>query len=461
MNVNETIFRMYDIRGIYGTELDEEFAYHLGRAFSTLLREGGGNTVAVGQDVRPHSVPLKEALIDGLRDGGVNVIDLSTVPTPLMYFSLFNIDVHGGLQVTASHNPPEYNGFKMNLGKDTVYGDMIQTIKEIIKNEKYSKTFEKGWHKNMDIVTPYIDWTTKNIKIESDIRVAIDTGNGTAGPLMEDLFDVFKIEYEGLYLEPDGTFPNHLADPTVVEFMKDLINLVKSGDFHMGIGLDGDADRIGIVDEHGNLIFGDKILAIFAGNILEKYPGATIIFDVKCSQGLVEFIKSKGGKPLMWKTGHSLLKAKLKETDAPLAGEMSGHIFFRDRFFGYDDAVYATMRLLEIISSSGKTVSQLLQEVPEYNSTPEIRVGCPDEHKFRVVADIVKYFKEKGYDVIDIDGARVQFEDGFGLIRASNTQPVLVVRCEGKTKEKLDEICDLIWNTLSMFPEVDLSKKGH
>ncbi len=457
MQVHQSIFRKYDIRGIAGQEITEDLAYHLGRAYGSVLKEGGGSRIAVGQDVRPHSTPLKDALIDGLRDTGVSVLDLGTVPTPLMYFALFQLDVHGGIQVTASHNPPEYNGFKINLGKDTVYGDGIQDLRKRIETENYLKTHERGTRQTVDIVSPYIDWTREHIHIEPRFRLAIDTGNGTAGPLMKDLLDAYGIEFIGLYLEPDGTFPNHLADPTVVQYMQDLIQTVQRENLDLGIGLDGDADRIGVVDDTGTLLFGDRILGIFAGEILERYPGATIVFDVKCSQGLVEYIQKKGGQPLMWKTGHSLLKAKLKEVQAPLAGEMSGHIFFQDRYFGYDDAIHASMRLLEILSKTDRKLSDLVAEIPAYHSTPEIRVGCPDDRKFDVVAQIVQRFKDEGYHVIDIDGARVQFDDGFGLVRASNTQPVLVVRCEGKTPERLQEICELIKSKLSAFPEVDLS----
>ncbi len=458
MRVKPTVFRMYDIRGIADEDITEEFAYHLGRAFGSWVVERGGHRVVVGQDVRPHSGKYREALIRGLMDTGLAVQDLGTVPTPLMYFALFQLpDIHGGIQVTASHNPREYNGFKMNIGQDTVYGEMIQALRARMEQENYVRPAQGGSRTSVDIVSPYLDWVNQNLDASVDFPVGVDTGNGTAGPVMEALFQRFQVPYRGLYLEPEGTFPHHLPDPTVVKYMQDLIHLVTREGLALGLGLDGDADRLGVVTHDGELLFGDKILGIFARDVLERNPGATIIFDVKCSQGLIEYIQRLGGKPLMWKTGHSLLKVKLKETGAPLAGEMSGHIFFKDRFFGYDDAIYAAFRLLEILKKTGKTLRELADEIPTYFSTPEIRVGCPDDRKFEVVQQVIRDFKEQGYEVIDIDGARVQFADGFGLIRASNTQPVLVVRCEGKTEEARDRICETLKAELQRFPEVDLS----
>ena len=458
MKVNPTVFRMYDIRGIADQDITEDFAYHLGRAFGSWVVDRGGDRVVVGQDVRPHSTKYREALIRGLVETGLQVLDLGTVPTPLMYFALHQLpDLHGGIQVTASHNPREYNGFKMNIGQDTVYGDMIQALKARMEREDYARAPRAGQRTPVDIVTPYLDWVHEHLDASLEATVGVDTGNGTAGPIMEPLFQRFGVAYRGLYLEPDGTFPHHLPDPTVVKYMQDLIQLVTSQGLALGLGLDGDADRLGVVTHDGELLFGDKILGIFARDVLERNPGATIIFDVKCSQGLIEYIQRLGGKPLMWKTGHSLLKVKLKETGAPLAGEMSGHIFFKDRFFGYDDAIYAAFRLLEILKKTGKSLRELADEIPTYFSTPEIRVGCPDDRKFTVVQQVVRDFKEQGFPVIDIDGARVQFPDGFGLIRASNTQPVLVVRCEGKTEAARDRICDTLKAELRKFPEVDLS----
>ncbi len=456
MKINPQIFRMYDIRGIVGTDITPEFAYHLGKGYGTIIKQSGGNRLSVGNDVRKSSPELKDALIEGLTSVGVEVLDLGTVPTPVMYFSTFTLPVDGGIEVTASHNPKEYNGFKLNIGKESFFGENIQKLRDIIEKENYFKTHERGKRIHQPIMSNYIETLLKNIKIEREIYLGLDTGNGIAGPVFEEIFAELPVKYTGLYLEPDGDFPNHIPDPTVVKYMKNLMELVPREKLELGVGIDGDADRIGAIDENGNIIFGDKLLGLFAKYVLKEYPGAPIVFDVKCSQGLVEFIERNGGKPIMWKTGHSLLKAKLREVNAPLAGEMSGHIFFNDRYFGYDDAIYATLRLLEIVSREEKTLSQLISEIPFFYGTPEIRVGCPDDRKFEIVKELVNYFKSH-YHVIDIDGARIQFEDGFALVRASNTQPVLVLRFEARTKEKLEEYKKIVYNKLKEYKEIDLS----
>lgn len=460
MKIVNEIFRMYDIRGIYGKELDEETAYNIGRGFGTIVKENGGSRVSVGMDARPSSVPLKEAIIEGFIKSGVSVFDIGLVPTPLQYYSLFKYEVQGGIQVTASHNPREYNGFKLSLGRETFFGEEIQNLKQLIEKEKFIITMERGRVQKLDVVDQYIYEIIHSIRANGKNRVAIDPGNGTAGPIVSEIFRALHIPFEGIYMEVDGTFPNHLADPTIEKYMKDLAGKVVKEGFDLGIGYDGDADRIGAITNKGVLLFGDKILGIFAKQVLKTYKGALIIHDVKCSKGLSEYIKQLGGRPLMWKTGHALLKARLRELNAPLAGEMSGHIFFNDRFYGYDDAIYASLRLLEILEEEGKTLEELASEIPYYYSTPEIRVGCPDNKKFDVVAKLVEIFK-KDYEVIDIDGVRVEFPDGFGLIRASNTQPVLVVRCEGKTEQKLEEIRNLIFGTLGKFKEVNLQEETH
>ncbi len=455
MKVNPQIFRMYDIRGIVGTDITPEFAFHLGKGYGTIIREKGGKRLSVGNDVRKSSPELKDALIDGLTSVGIEVLDLGTVPTPVMYFSTFTLPVHGGIEVTASHNPREYNGFKINIGKDSFFGEQIQKLRELIEKEEYLKTSERGKRINQPIMGQYIETLLKDIKIEREIELGLDTGNGVAGPVFQEIFSELPVKYHGLYLEPDGDFPNHIPDPTVVKYMKDLMNMVVEKNLELGIGIDGDADRIGAIDERGEIIFGDRLLGIFAKHVLKEFPGAPIVFDVKCSQGLVEFIEKHGGKPVMWKTGHSLLKAKLRELNAPLAGEMSGHIFFNDRYYGYDDAIYATLRLLEIISKEGKKLSELISEIPFFYGTPEIRVGCPDDRKFEIVSELVEYFK-KHYRVIDIDGARIQFEDGFALVRASNTQPVLVLRFEARSPEKLEEYKKIVFEKLKEYKEIDL-----
>jgi phosphomannomutase/phosphoglucomutase len=453
MDVERSIFRLYDIRGIVGAEIAEDFAFGLGKGYGTIVKRKGGKTLTVGCDVRPSSEGLKAALVDGLRAVGVSVIDLGTVPTPLLYFSLFVQNVQGGVQVTASHNPTEYNGFKLNLGRETFFGDDIQDLRKIMEKDDFDKTLEKGKYETKDIASDYVEEVTKRVRIER-------TGNGTAGPALEVLMPALGQEVKGIYLEPDGTFPNHLADPTVAKYMKDLSALVTSKGYELGVGLDGDTDRIGAVDETGELIFGDRLLGLYASQVLKDHPGAEIVFDVKCSQGLVEHIQNLGGTPVMWKTGHSLLKAKLKETGAPLAGEMSGHMFFNDRFYGFDDGLYSTARLLEILSKTDEGLRALASQMPFYHSTPELHARCPDDKKFDVVGRLVKSFKDQGYDVIDLDGARVQFDDGFGLVRASNTQPVLVLRFEGRTEERMHEIQDLVVGEMKKHPEIDLEDVG-
>jgi phosphomannomutase/phosphoglucomutase len=460
MDVERSIFRLYDIRGIVGTEIVEDFAFGLGKAYGTIVKRKGGNTLAVGSDVRPSSDGLKAALVDGLRSVGMGVIDLGTVPTPLLYFSLFVQDVQGGVQVTASHNPTEYNGFKLNIGRKTFFGDDIQDLMVAMEKDDFDKTLEKGKYTTKDIVGDYVEEVTKRVRIERRVNVAFDPGNGTAGPVLDVLMPALGQEVQGIYLEPDGTFPNHLADPTVEKYMKDLQTLVTDKGYELGVGLDGDTDRIGAIDETGALIYGDRLLGLYASQVLKDHPGAEIIFDVKCSQGLVEHIRNLGGKPMMWKTGHSLLKAKLRETNAPLAGEMSGHMFFNDRFYGFDDGLYSTARLLELISGSDKGLKAMAGEMPFYHSTPELHARCPDDQKFEVVGKLVESFKDQGYEVIDLDGARVQFDDGFGLVRASNTQPVLVLRFEGKTEERMHEIQDFVVDEMKKHPEIDLEDMG-
>jgi phosphomannomutase/phosphoglucomutase len=349
--------------------------------------------------------------------------------------------------ITASHNPKEFNGFKVACDKTTIYGDEIQKVREIIEKAQFSKG--KGTLEKRNVVPTYIDYITSHVAIKPGLKIAVDTGNGTCGPIIEEVMKKIGVQGPVLYKEPDGTFPNHLADPTVVEHITELIQTVKKGDFDCGIGFDGDGDRIGVIDEKGDVVWGDILLAIYAEQILKKRPRAKIIFEVKCSKGLIERIKELGGEPVMYKTGHSLIKAKMKTEKSPLAGEMSGHMFFADRYYGYDDAIYAALRLLEILSS-GEKCSVLAQRIPKYYSTPEIRVNMSDDKKFKVVDDIKAFFT-KSYDVIDIDGVRVDFPDGWGLLRPSNTQPVLVLRFEAKTEQRLEEIKELFFSKLEEY----------
>ena len=454
MKINPYIFREYDIRGVADIDLNDEIVKKIGMAFGTILKRKGGKKITLGYDIRLSSERIKENVKEGVLETGIDVIEIGPVPTPLLYFSVFKLQTDGGIQITGSHNPKEYNGMKLMLFKETLYGEGIKRLREILERED----FEKGKGKKIrygEIINDYIEDVNKKVKINKKFKFAVDPGNGTCGPLVEKLWNSYKIEFKGINMEPDGNFPSHLPDPTVKEYLNDLFKILEEDEFDGGIGFDGDGDRIGIIDDKKRIIFGDKILAILSKKILKDYPGSKIIFDVKTSKGVIEYIKKLGGKPIIWKTGHSLVKAKLKEENAPIAGEMSGHIFFNDRYYGYDDAIYASIRFFELMEEENKKLSELHDEIPFYHSTPEIRVPCSDEKKFQVVEKIKERLKEK-YEVIDIDGARIEFEDGFGLVRASNTQPVLVLRFEGKTEEKLENIKEIILRELKRFPEVDL-----
>ncbi|RLB41258.1 MAG: phosphomannomutase [Deltaproteobacteria bacterium] len=440
------IFREYDIRGIVPEELNEETVRQLGLAMGTYYNQKGVKRISLGRDCRLSSPSLFEGLADGLMSTGMEIIDIGMVPTPLLYFSLHHLDVEGGVQITGSHNPPEFNGFKVCLGHASIYGSEIQEIRKIAESGSFADG--QGRMEQADVVSPYIDYVNKTIRVgEHKRKVVIDSGNGVAGPVAEPLYKGLGFEVVSLFGEPDGRFPNHHPDPTIPENLKALTSKVKETGADVGIGFDGDADRIGVIDSEGRIIWGDQLMIIFSRDLLKRYPGAKIIGEVKCSQVLYDDIEKNGGQPIMWKTGHSLIKNKMKEEGALLAGEMSGHLFFAERYFGYDDAIYAGARLLEILSNTDKSVGDLLEGVPEMVNTPEIRIDCPEDKKFQVVAELAEEFK-KDYKVIDVDGARVLFGDGWGLIRASNTQPVLVLRFEAKSKERLEEIENLFMSKL-------------
>jgi phosphomannomutase/phosphoglucomutase len=377
----------------------------------------------------------------GINSTGLDVVDIGMVSTPILYFSLFNLDVDGGVMITASHNPGEYNGVKLCVEKDSLFGEGIQNIRKIAEGGDFASG--KGSVETIDIIDDYLKFLGGNVDLKPGIRVGIDCGNGMVGIAAPQILKEFRCEATELYTTPDGTFPNHHPDPTVEENVKELISTVREKKLQLGIGFDGDGDRVGVVDENGNIIWGDMLVVILARDILKQTAGATIIGDVKCSGRLFKDIEKHGGNPIMWKTGHSLIKNKMKVEKAVLAGEMSGHIFFADKYFGYDDALYAGLRLLEIISKTGKKVSELLEGVPPAISTPEIRVDCPEEIKFKIVEKVKEELK-RDYQVIDIDGVRVEFPDGWGLVRASNTQPALVLRFEAETQERLQEIRSLI-----------------
>lgn len=442
--IDPAIFRQYDIRGIADTDLADENVYQCARGFGTYYQSHGQDTVIIGRDVRISSPRIAAMVSKGLTETGCNVIDIGVVPTPLLYFALYHYDVGNGIMITASHNPKEFNGFKIARDKTTIYGEEIQRVYSIIDKGTFASG--GGVREERMIVDDYIERVTRNMNIAKKLKVIIDTGNGTCGPIAEKLMEHIGADYTILFKEPDGTFPHHLADPTVPEHLTELIKRVEHGDYVCGIGFDGDGDRIGVLDEKGRIIWGDVLLAIYAEHVLETNPGAKIIFEVKCSMGLIERLKELGAEPIMYKTGHSLIKAKMRTEGSPLAGEMSGHIFFADQYYGYDDALYAALRLLEILSR-GDTLSSIAERVPTYVSTPEIRIDMPDEKKFKIVEEIKTVFK-RSYDVIDIDGARVNFPDGWGLIRPSNTQPVLVMRFEARSKKRLEEIQNIFYNTL-------------
>jgi phosphomannomutase/phosphoglucomutase len=435
--VNPGIFREYDIRGVVGEDIFDEDVVSIGKGFGTYLRAEKRSRVIVGRDCRSSSGPYRDLLVEGLLATGCRILDIGVCPTPILYFSLRHFESEGGVIITASHNPGEYNGFKLCSGYDTLFGEQIQKIRQIVEAGDFSEG--KGDVQYADAVTPYKMFLQENINVSAPLRVGVDAGNGTAGVVAVPALKELGCEVFDIYCDMDGSFPNHEADPTVASNMQDLIALVKREGLDVGVGFDGDGDRIGVIDERGNILWGDQLMIIFAREILARKPGAVFISEVKCSQTLYNDIEKHGGKVIMWRTGHSLIKRKMKEANAELAGEMSGHMFFADRYFGYDDAIYASCRLLEILANTGRPLSDLLADVPKTYNTPEIRVPCPDDKKFQVVEEITEYFRQR-QEIIDIDGARVLFEEGWGLVRASNTQPVLVLRFEAFSPERLEEI---------------------
>lgn len=448
--MNPSIFREYDIRGLAERDFAEDFALLLGKVLGTMVRRRGGARVSVGRDCRLTSDAYAEALIAGLASTGLQVYDLGICPTPLLYFSLFHLDLDGGVEVTASHNTSEYNGFKLCLGKDTLYGEQIQEIRSKMESNDFAEE-TGGKVERYEIVPPYQRHLLQDVrKLKRPLKIVVDAGNGVGGPVAPAIFRRLGCTVWEIGCIPDGNFPLHHPDPTVTENLQILIEKVRAENADVGFAYDGDADRIGVVDEKGGIIWGDELLVLFARDVLQRHPNATIVSEVKCSQRLYDDIAKRGGVPIMWKAGHSLLKAKLNEARALLAGELTGHMFFKERYFGYDDAIYASVRLLEILSNSDRPLSALLADLPKTVSTPEIRIACPDERKF-IIADLAKDYFRKHYDIIDIDGVRVQFPDGWGLIRASNTQPALVLRFEARTADQLNAYRAIVENKLKDF----------
>lgn len=442
-----SIYRAYDIRGVYGRDLTQETAEDIGRAFGTYV---GGGDVVVGRDCRLSSPALRDSLIRGLTSSGCDVMDVGMVPTPVLYFSMMHYKKSNAIMITGSHNAPQYNGFKLCRDYSALYGDEIQGIREIIQAGDFREGH--GTVTKREVEDDYVGFIKERISLGRKLRVVLDAGNGMGGVIAERFFREIGCDVIPLYCEPDGTFPNHHPDPTVDEVLKDLIREVKERKADLGVAYDGDADRAGFVDDKGGIIRGDQSLILYSRDILKKYKGAKIIFEVKCSQALKEDINMNGGIPIMYRTGHSFIKKKMKEENALLAGEMSGHFFFADNYYGYDDAIFASARMVELLSRSTEKLSELISKLPHYYSTPEIRIHCPEDEKFRIVDEIIKRFK--GYDVITVDGARVQFEDGWGLVRASNTEPALILRFEAKTKERLDAIRKMFMDELRRFPSL-------
>jgi phosphomannomutase/phosphoglucomutase len=448
MDINPKIFREYDIRGIVGKDLTDEFVEFLGRGIGTYFRQHGKRKVALGRDARMSSPAFAEAVTRGLLSTGCSVVDIGLVPTPLLYFAVFYKKNEAAVMITGSHNPPEYNGFKIMVGEETLYGETIQEVYQILKNNAVIIDKE-GTRSTYDVIPEYEEYVEKDIQLRLKLKVVLDAGNGTAGFVAVPIFKKLGCEVTELYCEPDGLFPNHHPDPTLPEAMEDLIKTVKETGADFGVGYDGDGDRIGVVDDSGRLLWGDMLMIVFSRDILPANPGAAVISEVKASKLLYQEIARLGGRPIMWKTGHSLIKKKIKEENALLAGEMSGHIFFADRFFGFDDAIYASARLAEILARSEKKLSEMLADLPKAYSTPEIRVYASDEVKFQIVDEVKKELAKK-YPIVDIDGVRVSYPKGWALVRASNTQAALVLRYEAETPEDLEAIKQEVGKTLEL-----------
>jgi phosphomannomutase/phosphoglucomutase len=435
------IFRQYDIRGIVGNDLDADVTNAVGKAFASIVRQQTGvkaPKIAVGHDNRVTSPELAAGLVAGIRSAGVNVVEVGTVPTPVLYWAEATLGTHAGVQITGSHNPPEWNGIKMSLARGALYGDAIQEIKDrILQNRMDSGS---GTHERVEVLDRYVEDVAGRFELARPMKVAVDCGNGVGSVVAEQLLERLGATVTPLFCESDGTFPNHHPDPTVDENLADLIRTVRKTKHDIGVAFDGDADRIGAVDETGTIIRGDVLLLLYGLDLLKKRgKGQKLIFDVKCSQVLPEVFAAAGGEPIMWKTGHSLIKRKMKETGALLAGELSGHIMVADDYYGFDDALYDACRLVSLVSRSGRTLSEMVADFPVYVSTPEIRIDVSEEQKWSIVDRAVAHFK-KSHDVIDVDGARVLFGDGWALMRASNTQPAIVARFEAKSAGRLAEI---------------------
>ena len=450
--VNKYIFREYDIRGKVIDDFPPEIVVQLGMGFGTFVKRNGFYEIALSGDIRLTTPELMDQFKKGVLSTGVDVINLGILPTPANYYSMFKLEVGGAVQITGSHNPPEFNGFKMSLDRKAVYGENIQVLRKYIDNSDFD--IGEGNEIKYDIKSDYKSMIIDKINIERSMKVVMDCGNAAGAINAPDIFKNLNVELTELFCEPDGTFPNHHPDPTVKENLKDLVSIMKLGNHDIGIAFDGDADRIGVVDETGDIIWADQLMALFLPEVVQN--GETILFDVKCSQALEDMIIKLGGKPLMWKTGHSLIKQKMNELGCKLGGEMSGHIFFADDYYGYDDAIYVAARIVQTLSRTDKKLSELKEDLPKYYSTPEMRMSCEsDEEKFRIANDAINYF-QNNYDCITVDGVRIKFGDGWGLVRSSNTQPVIVCRFEANSLERMEEIKNLVLNKLQKMGSIKL-----
>ena len=448
--INPYIFREYDIRGNVEKDFPDHVVKKLGQAFGTYVKRSNGKEISISGDVR-HSTPdLINFFKKGVLDTGVDVINLGILPTPVNYFSMFHLGIAASVQVTGSHNPPDFNGFKLSLNKEPFYGKDIQTLYKMMEQMDFEKG--TGTEARYNILSEYNQMIENKIKIAKPMKVVLDCGNAAGCINAPSIFNGLGIETKELFCDPDGSFPNHHPDPTVPKNLATLISEMKTGKYDVGLAFDGDADRVGVVDEMGEIIWADQLIAIFLPEIIKN--NEKIIFDVKCSQSLIDMIKKYGGEPIMYKTGHSVIKNKMKELDCVFGGEMSGHIFFADDYYGFDDAIYVAARLVQLLSKTNKTLSQLKSVIPKYYSTPELRMEAEnDKKKFEITENAIRYFT-KNYDCTTIDGVRIHFEDGWGLIRSSNTQPVIVCRFEAITPERRDEIKKIIIGKLNEFGEL-------
>ncbi|MBN8231124.1 phosphomannomutase/phosphoglucomutase [Corallococcus macrosporus] len=448
--MNAHIFREYDIRGLVDKDLTIEVVELLGLGLGTMIRRKGGTSIVVGRDCRESSTRFRDALAKGLTATGLDVYDVGVVPTPLTYFAANTLPVDGLAMITGSHNPKEFNGFKIGAGKTTFHGPEIKELRRLIEAKDFATSSKPGKVTPYDIITPYNHFIRQTVKVgRKGMKIVIDAGNGTGGAIAVPLFESMGFDVVPLFCEMDADFPNHHPDPTVVENLQDLIKKVKEVKAEVGIAYDGDSDRIGVIDNEGNVLWGDQLMVLFSRYVLKESPGAAIIGEVKCSYTMYDDIAKHGGRPIMWKAGHSLIKSKMKEEHAELAGEMSGHIFFKHRYFGFDDAVYASARLLEILTHEKQSMSQLLSDVPKTFASPELRFDTTEEKKFAMVKRATEILRDAGHKVVDVDGVRVTFPDGWGLIRASNTQPILVLRYEASTEARVKEIQALIEKTVA------------